>query len=49
MEGRVAEIGTRFGESLKQDLAYIRGEDEDKANLAYETGYVRLRLSRAWP
>ena len=31
----------------QQDLAWARGEDEDKTNLAYEVGYIRRRLSRA--
>ena len=31
----------------KQDLAWARGEDEEKANLAYETGYIRRKLSMA--
>ena len=31
----------------KQDLALARGEDEEKANLAYETGYIRRRISQA--
>ena len=31
----------------KQDLAWARGEDADKTNLAYETGYLRRRLSMA--
>ena len=31
----------------QQDLAWARGEDEDKTNLAYEVGYIRRRLSMA--
>ena len=31
----------------KQDLAWGRGEDEDKTNLAFEVGYIRRRISMA--
>ena len=31
----------------KQELAWGRGEDEEKSSLAYETGYIRRRLSLA--
>ena len=31
----------------KQDLAWGRGEDTDKTNLAYEVGYLRRRMSMA--
>ena len=32
---------------LKQDLAYARGEAEDKSYLSVETGYIRRRISVA--